>query len=202
MRSVSSPFWAGFLVTAALAGAAAAQEPDAATAAEMAAKMEEVLKVAAPGPAHAALAELAGEYTTTSRLIYGGKPAGPESQGRAKLSMALGGRFLLEENSGDMMGGVVNGWRILGYNNGSGRYEGISVWSMSTGLMSMTGSSPDSGKTIVLDASFKDEEGRHYPLKITLARRDADHFSFEVRGVDPDPAKNAVNTIDYVRVSR
>src|SRR5690349_3344785 len=59
---------------------------------------------AAPGPEHAQLAKLAGEWTSAStfRLTPDAEPQ--TSAGTARFTTVLGGRFISEEDSGDMMG--------------------------------------------------------------------------------------------------
>src|SRR5439155_25747718 len=105
-------------------------------------------KAATPGPVHQRLAKLAGEYTTVAK--FAAKPGDPaqESRGTAKLTSVLGGRFVHEENSGSLLGQPNSGLRLYGYNDASGHYEGMWVYTGSTGIMTLTGTSTDDGKTI------------------------------------------------------
>jgi len=133
-----------------------------------------------PGPEHADLATLAGRYTTTNRLFAPGA-APVESTGTAKLSMSLGGRFLVEESAGSMMGQPIESWKMLGFNNQSKQYEGCWLWTMSTGVLSMVGRSADGGKTITLKATYEDAPEVQRTISVTWRRLDADQFVVEVR---------------------
>src|SRR4051794_38831633 len=152
------------------------------------AEMQAMMKAMQPGPQHQQLAKLAGEYTTQSKLKQLGVDDGQggtateQSTGTAKLTMTHDGRFLQEEDTGTMMGMPTKGTKITGYNNASGHYEGVWFWTMSTGLMTMTGTSPDGGRTITFDASFTGADGKKQSLTITMKTIDDDHFSTENKG--------------------
>jgi hypothetical protein len=146
----------------------------------------EVLEAMTPGPAHQELARLAGDYQTLTRFrIAPGAPP-VESSGTAKLVMILDGRFLREENAGTTMGQPYFGMRLVGYNNGSKKYEGIWTYTMSTSMMSLSGASPDGGKTIDFVATFDNPAGVRESLQIVQRRLDDDRFVVELVGNNPD----------------
>ena len=131
---------------------------------------------AAPAAAHAHLGKLAGEYTTTTKFYM--QPGAPpqETTGKARLWMTLDGRFLSEENTDILMGQPLKGFRMLGYNNASKRYEGIWTYSMSTAIMSLNGTSSDGGKTVTLTAVFDGEGEAKEKLSVTMRQVDDDQF--------------------------
>jgi hypothetical protein len=90
------------------------------------------------------LAKRAGEYTRVIRFV--GQPG--EWKGTSKISLILGGRFIMEDNRDTVMGKPVEGIRILGYDDASKRYEMISMYTMSTGITKFTGTSADGGRTV------------------------------------------------------
>jgi len=102
----------------------------------------------AAGPEHQALAKRAGTYEVTSKMAGPGAPAGEASKGTATLKTVCDGKFLMEENSGAMMGEKYTGLRLLGYNNDQKAYEATWIYSMSTAFLQMKGKSDDGGKTI------------------------------------------------------
>ncbi|MFY9609545.1 MAG: DUF1579 family protein [Blastocatellia bacterium] len=104
---------------------------------------EDMMQNAMPGAAHSNLAKLAGEYTTATRAFF--EPGAPpqESTGQAKLWMTLDGRFLAEDDSANFMGQPTKGFKLIGYNNASKRYEGIWTYTMSTSIMTLKGTSKD-----------------------------------------------------------
>jgi hypothetical protein len=115
---------------------------------------------ATPGPAHQQLAKLVGEYTTVSKFTLKPGDDAKESHGTAKLKTILGGRFLVEESTGSLFGQKTGSMHLLGYNNGTGKYEGTWVYTGSTGMMNLTGTSKDDGKTIEIYGDLRDGKGR------------------------------------------
>ena len=140
---------------------------------------------ATPGAEHANLARLAGEYTTSTKLFM--TPGAPpqDSAGEAKLWMTLDGRFLSEDDSGMFFGQPTKGFKMVGYNNASKRYEGIWTYTMSTSIMTLNGTSKDGGKTITFGASFDDPAGKQ-KLDIVMRKTDDDHFVVELSGKTAD----------------
>jgi hypothetical protein len=167
-----------------LLAASMAQSQDKPTDAEMQAMQKAMM----PGPQHQALAKLAGEYTTKSKLKQVGVDDGQggtateESAGTAKLTMTHDGRFLQEEDAGTMMGMPFRGTHITGYNNEAEQYEAVWMWSMGTSLMTMTGKSDDGGKTIVFQASYAGAEGKKQQMTITMKVIDDDHLATVIKG--------------------
>ena len=84
-----------------------------------------------------------------------------------------------------MMGMPFNSRKLIGYNNGSKKYEANWVYTMGTGMMNMTGESSDDGKTIKWDATFVNEVGVAEKINITTTVTDDDHFTVEMRATDP-----------------
>src|SRR5262245_43944062 len=117
-------------------------------------QMEAHDKGMAVGPAHKDLAKRVGEYTTVSKswMQPGSEPS--ESKGTAKLTMTLGGRFLQEEDASEFRGAPTAGLRIYGFNNNAEQYEAMWMYTQSTAMMTMTGTSTGGGKTVTYDASF------------------------------------------------
>jgi hypothetical protein len=153
----------------------------------------------APSPAHEKLMRLAGDYTTAGQFFYkpGEKPI--ESTGTATLTPTLGGRFLMEQNSGSMMGQPVEGTRLYGYNNGTGKYEGVWFYTSSTAIMNLSGSSSDDGKTIVYTATYDDDRGGHRTVQVTMQVLDNDSFRLELSGKNPDGSQGPLLRETYTR---
>ena len=141
---------------------------------------------ATPAAAHRRLGKLAGEYTTTTKFFM--EPGAPpqETAGEARLWMTLDGRFLTEENTGTFMGQPLKGFRIVGYNNASKRYEGIWTYTMSTGIMTLNGTSADGGKTVSWAAAFDGEGGTREKLSVMMRQTDDDHFVVDLSATLPD----------------
>jgi Protein of unknown function (DUF1579) len=177
----------GLLVAAAPAGA----QDDKANAARM--------KYATPGLVHKGLAKRAGEYTTHGKFtIKAGAPA-QESDGSAKLSMILGGRFLQEENEGKLIGMPVTSVHLYGYNNATNKYQAVWMYTGATGFMTMDGTSADDGKTVNFAAAYDGEDGAKHHLEIVIRQIDDDHFSTTLIARLPDGAQGPTLETTYTR---
>lgn len=153
----------------------------------------------APGQQHQVLAKLVGDWTTTSKLTMAGMPP-DESEGSATLSMELEGRFLREEYVGSMMGMPFTSVKLLGFNNGSQKYEGVWMYTLGTNMMTLSGSSADGGQTITCEASWDNEIGVSESVTITYHLVDDNHFKMTmVRGEMPDGSAGPEMEIAYLR---
>lgn len=180
-------------------GDAGGAKPDEGQPAMSTAEMQRAMTAMMPGPAHEKLGKLVGEWTTSSKMSIAGMPP-EESQGTSILTTRLDGRFLHEEFTGTMMGMPMKSSKLIGHNNGSNKYEAVWVYSMGTGMMTMTGSSPDEGKTIKFTAAFDNEVGIKETMNITYTFADADHFTVSLEaGKMPDGSPGPVMETKYTR---
>jgi hypothetical protein len=159
----------------------------------------EHVKADEPGPAHKELARLAGNYDTVSRFRFSPSDEPMESKGTARITTALDGRFLLEENTGTLLGQAHNGLRLIGYNNGTKQYEATWTYSLSTAIMTMHGTSKDNGKTIDWTASYTNEKGEKQTLFVSTRNMDDDRFVVELFGKTPDGKKWPTVETTYTR---
>jgi len=118
--------------------------------------MEAWKKLATPGEPHKRLASRAGSWIAKSR--HWAEPDKPpmEFTGTSERKMILGGRFLREEFSGELMGSPFNGIGVMGYDNQSEKYVSTWVDSMGTGIYFFKGTASRDGKTISLESLFED----------------------------------------------
>lgn len=152
-----------------------------------------------PGPAHKQLAKYVREFTSASKFIM--DPAAPaeESAGTSKVSMVMEGRFMLQEDSGTMMGMPYTSLKLAGYNNGSKQYEATWVYTMSTGTMNMTGTASADGKTINWTATFDNEMGAREPLEVVTKFIDDDRFAVILKATGPDGKGGPIMETTYTR---
>lgn len=150
-----------------------------------------------PSPAHLRMARRVGEYTTTSRFSMPGAPE-QTSKGTAKLTMILGGRFLSEDGTGDMMGMPYTSLKLVGYNNETRKYEAVWAYTQSTAMMTMTGTSDDDGKTVTFTASV-DKQGGKETFTVKKSQTDDDHFSVEMVTKMPDGSAGPSFVTEYER---
>ncbi|MCH8808058.1 MAG: DUF1579 domain-containing protein [Planctomycetes bacterium] len=176
-----------------------AQNRSGEAAGEVSPEMKAAMAAMMPGPAHAKLGKLVGEWTTKSKLTVAGAPP-EETEGKSKFLTVLGGRFLHEEHQGTMMGMPLQSARLVGYNNGSKKYEAVWTYTLGTSMMIMTGTSDDDGKTIKFDAVWDNEIGLRETIKIIYTFVDDDHFTITMgEGKMPDGSAGPEMEITYTR---
>ncbi|HEV2617755.1 MAG TPA: DUF1579 family protein [Candidatus Acidoferrales bacterium] len=152
-----------------------------------------------PGAPHASLAKLAGNYTRVIKFIGQTGAAAAPSSGTAKFSVVLGGRFLLEESEDTVFGRPVGGLRIYGYNNVTKQYEMARMYTMSTGITMMKGTSSDGGKTIAFAGDTDTSGANKMPLHAKFLQIDEDQFRVTLSTVGPDGKESAFQETDYKR---
>jgi len=192
------------LVIAALLVSAVALADDAPqmTPAQQA-MMEKMMKAATPGPQHAMLAKLAGDWTCTVKYQMDPKQPWQESQSTATVTTLMDGRYIQEVDSGQMNGMPFNGIGLYGFDNVSGKYVSTWIDNMGTGIMSSVGTADASGKVINWNATMNDPvTGKPAKSRMVTTMTDDDHHTFEMFGVPPGAKKETkMMTIDYVRKS-
>jgi hypothetical protein len=134
-----------------------------------------------PGPPHAKLMKLVGDWDEVTKMELPGMPA-TETKGSATIKSALDGRFLHEEATGEFTNMPLKSMKFWGYNMGSKKYEGTWAWTMSTSLLHLTGTSTDEGKTINLDAWYEAANGHKDEFKVHYTFTDDDHFTVRMDG--------------------
>lgn len=122
-----------FVVLVFFSGLALAQEAPEISAEEQA-MMKAWRQAMAPGPQHAEMAKMVGEFNMTvkSYMEPGGEP--DVTTGTASRKMIMGGRYLEETVTGTVMGEPFEGRGLTGYNNVTGKWWGIWLDNMSTGI--------------------------------------------------------------------
>ena len=179
------------VLAACISVAAQQKTPDLPSAPKLSPELQKMLdaqeKASQPGPEHVNLMRLAGDYTTKQKISGPGQTTPLESDGTAQLRSEMGGRFIVEHNTGGSMGEPYTGVRIYGFNNGTKKYEGVWMYAGSTAVMSLVGESPDGGTTIHYTATFRsDTTGQELTMQITLQILDTDHFQVDATHKMPD----------------
>ncbi|MBA3556753.1 MAG: DUF1579 family protein, partial [Gemmatimonadales bacterium] len=116
----------------------AAQEA-AQMSAEEQAMMQKWAEYATPGEPHQRLASMAGDWTWTSKWWMAPDAPPEESSGTTSSSMAMDGRYLMENYEGSMMGQPFKGHAITGFDNFRDEYVSTWIDNMGTGMMTSRG---------------------------------------------------------------
>lgn len=120
--------------------------------------MENFKKLATPGAPHRLLAGLEGHWVTRTKAWMGGDQPPVEASGTCVQTMILGGRYLQQEYTGEMMGEPFSGINLIGFDNQKERFESIWIDTMSTGIYYFEGVIGDDGKTITQESSYDDPD--------------------------------------------
>ena len=134
-----------------LAGPVLAQEKKAGVPPQMSAEekamMEAFAKMAAVGENHKLLEYMLGDWTTVAKMWM--QPGVPptESLGTCSSKGTMGGRYIVSEHKGMMMGKSFEGVATTGYDNTTGKFVGTWMDNMSTGIMLTTGSYDPAAKS-------------------------------------------------------
>jgi len=167
---------------------------------DMQARMQVYMKLGTPGAPHQLLGGMAGSWATKTKAWMDPTQPPMESAGSAEQAMILGGRFLRQEFTGDMMGGVYNGIGFTGYSNHSKKY--VSTWmdSSSTDIMYFEGTGSADGKTITLETGYYEDPFRGQMKWRSVTKVVDDRtWMFELYGVDKKGKAERMIEITYTR---
>ena len=169
---------------------------------KMAEMMKKWMEASKPGEYHERMARFIGKYDTET-TIFGMGPAPIKSKGEAEIRWLLEGRWMLTESRGSMMGMPMHGFGIQGYDNFKQKYVGMWVDSMSTALLTMSGTASRDGKTEsmwgLMDEPMTGEVGKH--VKYVTRVIDKDTFAFEIHDLAIGGDRTKVVEIVYTRKS-
>jgi hypothetical protein len=192
--------WVGALALAIVAGSALAQEPKKAPTAEEKAAWEAMVKAGTPGDAHKKLSDMVGDFDVTVKSYM--QPGAPPqvSTGTSKNSWALGGRWVEEHFNGTFMGMPFSGIGYTGYDNVKKQYVGTWMDTMSTSMMTSTGTADASGKSYEFTSSMDDPvTGKTMPMKEKVTVTDKDNHTMEMWSPGPDGKMYKMMEITYTR---
>jgi len=156
-------------------------------------------KLGTPGAPHKMLASMAGSWNTTIKSWMEPNKPPMESKGTCEQKMILGGRFLQQEFTGDMMGNPFTGIGVTGYDNHTKKY--VSTWmdSMGTAILFFEGTASADGKTITQESRYDDPiKGPMKWRSVTKIVNDDTHV-FEMYGTAKKGKEEKMMEITYTR---
>jgi hypothetical protein len=117
--------------------------------------MQRMMAAATPGKMHEFLAKSEGTWHAATKMWMAPNADPVESEGSAKVSTLMDGRFVQIEMKGEMPGmGPYNGLGIAGYDKVSKEFNSIWIDNHGTGMMKGTGELSEDGKTLTWTYSF------------------------------------------------
>ncbi len=166
---------------------------------DMQAMMEVYAKLATPGAPHKVLASMEGSWNAEIKSWMEPNKPPAESKGTCEQKMLLGGRFLHQEFTGDMMGSPFNGIGVTGYDNHTKKYMSTWVDSMSTAILVFEGTASPDGRTITQESSY--DTPIKGPLKWRSVTRiiDDNTWSFEMFEINGGGEEQKMIEITYTR---
>jgi hypothetical protein len=164
------------------------------------AMMEAMMKAGTPGDAHKKLEPFVGTWTTKVKAWMAPGTQPMTSEGTATQEWILDGRYLEQRFSGNFMGMPFKGEGITGYDNIRKQYFGTWMDSMSTCMMTSTGSLDADGKTLTFTGSMPDPmTGKDAQVIEKITVTDADHHTMEMWSPGPDGKMFKMMEIEYSR---
>jgi len=182
-----------------LASSAAIAADAPAPSAEQQAMMAKMVKAGTPGPQHAMLVKMAGDWDCVVR--YQMDPSQPmqEEKTSATISSLMDGRYVQEVATGQMMGAPFNGMGLYGYDNVLGKYVSTWIDNMGTGIMKSEGVA-DGNKINWVGVMSDPMTGKVAKSRMVTTVTDDDHHTFEMYGIPPGGKKETkMMTLEYTR---
>ena len=163
---------------------------------EMMKKME---AAGTPGPAHKALQALVGNWKAEVKCWMDPSAPPEVTQGTAKSSFTLNGRFLEEEFHGQMMGKPFAGKTLLGFDNTKQTFNSVWVSDKQTSMFTSEGKGDSGNKVITLEgkANCPATGRKDIPMKTVLRVLSPDKHVFEMFDGSQGNAKTM--EITYIR---
>ena len=128
------------------------------TAAQQKEMMEQMAKLAAPGPAHEHLKACVGTWKATVKMYMGGQPQ--VSEGTSEMHMTLGDRFLEQSYKGTFMGQPFEGHGFTGYDNQKSVYQSVWIDNSSTMMTVSEGTWDDASKSLISKSTMLGPDGK------------------------------------------
>jgi hypothetical protein len=153
-----------------------------------------------PGDAHKSLEAFVGTWNVEAKVWMNGPKGEPSvSKGSAEYKMALGGRYLQQEFSGEMMGQPMNGVGYTGYDNFRKKYVSFWIDNMGTAMSTMEGKME--GNTLTMWGKMDEPSTGEKDKKVKYVTRvvDKDKHVFESYDVAAYGEKQPVMVITYTR---
>jgi hypothetical protein len=161
--------------------------------------MEVYKKLGTPGPKHKLLAGMEGSWNAKIKSwMEPGKPP-MESSGTSENNMILGGRFLQQDFSAEMMGSPFSGLGISGYDNNIKKFVSTWIDSMGTGIFFFEGAIGADPKAIIEESQYNDPIKGPMKWRSITKVADENSYDFVLLTVDKTGTEEKMMEIAYTR---
>jgi hypothetical protein len=155
-----------------------------------------------PGPQHKMLEASVGTWDAEVKMWMKGPTGEPTvSKGVSENKMVLGGRYLQQDFTSEMMGQPFVGTGFTGYDNFNKKYIGFWIDNMSTAMSLQEGVLEKDGKTMTMWGKMDDPSTGEKGKKVKYVARfvDSDTQVFETYDVSTYGDKKPTMEITYKR---
>jgi hypothetical protein len=155
-----------------------------------------------PGAEHKMLAECVGTWDAEVKVWMKGPGSEPTvSKGTSENKMVLGGRYLQQDVTSEMMGQPFAGTGFTGYDNVKKKYVGFWIDNMGTGMSTMDGVLDKDGKSLTTWGKMDDPMTGEKNKKVKYVTRfvDTDTQVFETYDVSTYGDKKPTMQVTYKR---
>ena len=155
-----------------------------------------------PGAQHKMLEESVGTWDAEVKMWMKGPTGEPMiSKGTSEQKMVLGGRYLQQDFTGEMMGQTFTGIGLTGYDNFKKKYVSFWIDNMSTGMSTMDGALDKDGKSVTMWGKMDEPATGQKDKKVKYVTRFVDKNTqiFETYDVTSFGDKKPIMEITYKR---
>ena len=165
------------------------------------AMMARIVELGTPGPGHARLAPLVGIFDCAGEFWLDPSGASSPLNGTSVHTALFDGRYLQQSFAGTFDGKPFQGLGYTGFNNASGKYEGMWMDSMGTLIVPPSSGTVDAtGKVITFMRTMDDPiTGRSATTREVLTIESNDRHSLEAFMVEPDGTETRFMRFTYTR---
>lgn len=155
-----------------------------------------------PGAPHKRFEESVGTWDAEVKMWMNGPTGDPMiSKGTSKNKLVLGGRYLQQDFTGEMMGQQFTGIGLTGYDNFKRKYVSFWIDNMSTAMSTMDGALDKDGKSLTMRGTMDEPATGEKNKKVKYVTRfiDNDTQVFETYDVTSFGDKKPIMEITYKR---
>ena len=157
------------------------------------AMMDAMIKAGTPGAPHKLLESLVGSWTVEGKIWMNPDQPPMDFQGKSVMKTILGGRFLQEDYEANLMG-PFHGLGLTGYDNVKKVFVSTWIDSMTTSIITLTGTYDAATKTFTYSGEVEDPVQGQKTMRITM--RWADDKTHVSEFFEPNPEGTFVKTME------